>query len=46
MTDSAEMYLAYNGLALPRQQAIVWTYDGYFTDAHMPHSASMSWIYP
>ena len=24
-------------------QAITWTNDGYFTDAKMRHSASMSW---
>ena len=32
-----------NGLAPARRQAIVWTNDGYFTDAYMRHSASMSW---
>ena len=25
-----------------RKQAIIWTNDGKFTDAHMHHSASMS----
>ena len=31
-----------NGLALIRQQAIIWTNDGLITDAYMRHSASMS----
>ena len=31
-----------NGLALMRRQAIIWTNDGWFTDAYMLHSASMS----
>ena len=31
-----------NGLAPRRRQAIIWTNDGYFTDAYMRHSASMS----
>ena len=31
-----------NGLALTRQQAIIWTNDGEFTDVIMRHSASMS----
>ena len=31
-----------NGLALARQQAIIWTNDRYFTDAYMRHPASMS----
>ena len=31
-----------NGLAPVRQQAIIWTNDGKFTDAYMRHSASMS----
>ena len=31
-----------NGLVPARWQAIVWTNDGYFTDAYMRHSASMS----
>ena len=31
-----------NGLAPARRQAIIWTYDGEFTDAYMRHSASMS----
>ena len=26
----------------PQQQAIIWNNDGYFTDAYMRHSASMS----
>ena len=30
-----------NGLARPRRQAIIWTSDGKFTDAYMPHSAPM-----
>ena len=32
-----------NGLAPTRRQAIFWTNDGKFTDAHMCHSTSMSW---
>ena len=31
-----------NGLAPARQQAIIWTNDGQFTDAYMRHSTSMS----
>ena len=31
-----------DGLAPTRWQAIVWTNDGYFTDANMHHWASMS----
>ena len=31
-----------NGLAPTRRQAIIWTNDGYITDAYMRHSASMS----
>ena len=31
-----------DGLAPSRRQAIIWTNDGYFTDAYMRHSASMS----
>ena len=31
-----------NGLLPSRQQAIIWTNDGCFTDAYMRHSASMS----
>ena len=31
-----------NGLAPGRRQAIIWTNDGYITDAYMHHSASMS----
>ena len=31
-----------NGVAPIRRQAIIWTNDGYFTDAYMRHSASMS----
>ena len=31
-----------NGLAPSRRQAIIWTNDGYFTDAYLRHSASMS----
>ena len=31
-----------NGLAPARQQVIIWTNAGYFTDAYMRHSASMS----
>ena len=31
-----------NGLAPARQQAIIWTNDGFFTDAYMRHLASMS----
>ena len=31
-----------NGLVPTRRQAIIWTYDGYITDAYMRHSASMS----
>ena len=31
-----------NDLALSRRQAIIWTNDGYFTDAYMRHSASTS----
>ena len=33
-----------NGLVPARQQAIIWTNDGQFTDSHMHHSASMSLI--
>ena len=32
-----------NGLAPTRRQAIVWSNDGYITDAYMRHSAWMSW---
>ena len=32
-----------NGLAPTRRQAIIWTNDGWFTDAYMRHSASMSY---
>ena len=32
-----------NGLVPTRRQAIVWTNVGYFTDAYMRPSASMSW---
>ena len=31
-----------NGLVPVRQQAIVWTNDGWLTDAYIQHSASMS----
>ena len=31
-----------NGLAPSRRQAIIWTNGGWFTDAYMRHSASMS----
>ena len=31
-----------NGLAPTRRQAIIWTDDGWITDAYMRHSASMS----
>ena len=31
-----------DGLAPVRRQAIICNSDGYFTDAHMRHSASMS----
>ena len=31
-----------NGLAPSRQQAIIWTNDGQFTDTYMRHSTSMS----
>ena len=31
-----------NGLAPSRRQAIIWTNDGYITDAYMRRSASMS----
>ena len=31
-----------NGLAPTRWQAIIWTNGGYFIDAYMLHSASMS----
>ena len=31
-----------NGLAPTKQQAVIWTNDGYFTDAYIRHSASMS----
>ena len=31
-----------NGLAPVRREAIIWTNDGWFTDAYMRHSASMS----
>ena len=31
-----------NGLAPSRRQAIIWSNDGYFADAYMRHSASMS----
>ena len=31
-----------NGLVPSRQQTIIWTNDGQFTDAYMCHSASMS----
>ena len=34
-----------NGLAPIRRQAIIWTNDGYITDAYMRHSASMSEIF-
>ena len=29
-------------MALTRQQATMWTNDGYFTDSYMHHSASVS----
>ena len=31
-----------NGLAAGQRQAIIWTNDGYITDAYMRHLASMS----
>ena len=31
-----------NDLAPTRWQAIIWTNDGYLTDAYMRHSASVS----
>ena len=31
-----------NGLVPSRRQDIIWTNGGYFTDAYMRHSASMS----
>ena len=31
-----------NGLAPAKRQAIVWTKGGYFTDAYMHHTVSMS----
>ena len=31
-----------NGLAPTRRQAIIWTNDGWVTDAYMRHSASMT----
>ena len=31
-----------NGLVPTSGQAIIWANDGYFTDAYMRHSASMS----
>ena len=31
-----------NGLAPTKRQAIIWTNDGYFTEAYMRHSAEMS----
>ena len=31
-----------NGLAPTRRQAIIWTNDGWFTDAYMRHLSSMS----
>ena len=31
-----------NGLAPARRQAIIWINDGYFIDANMRHSASIS----
>ena len=34
--------MADNDLALARRQAIIWTNDGYFTDAYICHLASMS----
>ena len=35
-----------NGLALNRRQAIIWTNDGYFTDAYMRHPASFNPLFP
>ena len=37
-----------NGLAPTRQQAIIWTNDGWYTGAYLRHSTSMGealWIY-
>ena len=31
-----------NGLAPSRRQVIIWTNDGYFTNAYMRHPASVS----
>ena len=44
-TGSNEQYSSIgsdNGLAPTKRQAIIWTNDGYFTDAYMRQSASMS----